>query len=632
GTAQTGTTAPNWWVHIFTTAAGTDANHWELGYNSSNGVQSTVVSGNGSTGAWSASTVHFYFRVSAARTNRKWHLFTMQRALYAVEEKADGTTGVKLFINGDRGICSSGTPGTTAVINDSSKNWATNRWAGARVAIIEGPGAGQNAAITASNTTSLTVSLDIAPTSLSEYYIYDTNEWTEISTAIFDTSVGDTPVRDVTVGNGISFFAFGGSTVNPIGSFTWNTSVHAGFAVSSFGADHLDFFSDPSKGPQIIRTVSSQGRVSNSTITAFGTTLKFSTGTKTGGTEYPFTNLIDYNNQMYAFKEDSIWIIRNDRAEKLNVGLDAFPSSHTGRAAAAQNLFLLFSWSHSVERLHGGQVTDIGLWSGAGLKDGHQGPMSGLVPYIAWTLGAKNAGTTGLSAAYAWNNRGWHEFFRGHTTGYQLQDMYMQNNPGGNPRLWFSYGGELICQRWPRNTLNPRNDGNIHYQHEALFETGIIDMNAVQLKKLFSQTFAVSKNLASTQAVIYAEYQLEDDINSTNWLPIGDFRKSPIDNLRIGRGDKTAIRLRFRGVTMNSTIHTELQAVVLKAVARTPVRRQWTIRAVTGDFQVDAQGLEDADPDDFYMWLQDAAVTSEPLLMHAAWETMDGVEVYMEHP
>ena len=71
---------------------------------------------------------------------------------------------------------------------------------------------------------------------------------------------------------------------------------------------------------------------------------------------------------------------------------------------------------------------------------------------------------------------------------------------------------------------------------------------------------------------------------------------------------------------------------MLKAVARTPVRRQWTIRAVTGDFSVDQQGLEDSDPDDFYLFLQELAVSATPVLMRAAWEAMDDTYVFVESP
>ena len=556
----------------------------------------------------------------------------MDRALYAVEEKADASTGTKLWINGDRGICSCVAPGSTAAVNDSSKVWATNRWVGAQVAIIRGPGAGQNAAITANGTTSLTVSLPVAPTSLSEYLIYDTNEWTKISSAIMDTSAGDNPVRDVTAGDGIAYFAFGNSTF--IGSLTWATSNHASRKQTTYFADVLDYFSDPVVGSQIYRAISSLAQVSRAdTQDTLTTALTFSTVAITaGGGDYGFTNLEDYNDQMYVFKEDSFWGIKNDRIAKINVGLDGFPSTNTGRAVASQNLFLYFSWSHSVERLYGGTVDDIGPWKGAGMKQGRGGAFSTLVPYIAWTLGAIDAGSTGRSGAYAWDGRGWHEFYRAPTTGARLQDMIMQSNPGTNPRLWMSVGGEPICQRWPKDTLNPRNDSTIQYQHEGVFETATIDMNAVQLPKLFSRVYAISQNLASTQATLNCEYQLDEDIGTTAWIPISNFRRSPIDHLEIRRGDKHSIRLRVRGLTQASTIHTELHALTLKAVARTPIRRQWTIRATLGDFSVDQQGLAEADPDEFYLWLQDMAIKTEPILMRAVWETMDDTYVFIEHP
>ena len=633
---QTGTTTPNWWVEVWTSLAGTDVNHWEIGYNSSAGVASTVMQGAGTSGGWTAaSTVNFYFRVAPAQVDRKWHIFGMDRATYAIEEKADGSTGTRLFINGDRGLVSTATANTTSLLVDATKSWQTNRWVGATVYIVRATvGAGQFGDITANGSTSLTVSLGVAPSTDAEYVIYNTNEWSQISSAIADSSLGDNPVRDVAVAGNMAYMAFGGTTA--IGYLQWATSVHqsdksTAIAESSL-ADSLHYFTDPVAGPQLWRTLSSLSQVSRATTQGFTTHVTFSSGITIGSTEYRITNILDYNDEIYAFKEDSLWRIKNDRASKLSLGIDAFPSSNNGKGAAAQNLFLFFGWSHSLERLYSGTLDDIGPWKGAGMKVGHQGPFSVVLPYIAWTLGGIDAGSTGRSAALAWNGRGWHEFYRAPTSGYRIQNMYMQNNPGANPRLWMSVGGELICQRWPKDTLNPRNDRGVFYQHEAVLETGTIDMNAVQMPKLFGKTHAVTRNLASTQAQIYAEYQLDDDIGTTSWLPIGRFSQSPIDSLNIRRGDKHAIRMRYRGLTQNSTVASELHAAVVKAVGRTPNRRQWSIRALTGDFQVDAAGLEDADPDQFYMWMQDLAATAEPVLMHSVWESMDNIYVYVEHP
>ena len=43
GIDQTASTAVNWWVEVFTSVAGTEANHWEIAYNSSAATDSTAM-------------------------------------------------------------------------------------------------------------------------------------------------------------------------------------------------------------------------------------------------------------------------------------------------------------------------------------------------------------------------------------------------------------------------------------------------------------------------------------------------------------------------------------------------------------------------------------------------------------
>jgi len=193
-------------------------------------------------------------------------------------------------------------------------------------------------------------------------------------------------------------------------------------------------------------------------------------------------------------------------------------------------------------------------------------------------------------------------------------------------------GGEIVSMELPRATLNPRFDPGLHFQHEAVMETGTVDMDARRLPKLFASISANSKNLASSVARIHTEYQLDDDIGTTNWLSVGSFYKSPYDELDVRRGDSHALRLRLRAMTEVSTTPAILEAATVKAVARSPIKRQWTLRGRLGDFQVDEQGLADTDPDDLYMWLQSAATLTEPLLLRSAWESMDDIYVFAEHP
>ena len=438
---------------------------------------------------------------------------------------------------------------------------------------------------------------------------------------------------DAAAASDFAYFAMGSSA--PLGKFTWATSNHqAGKEPSTCTADVLDTFHDPIAGLQLWRANRGTAQVARSTVLGdMASTLNFkpSTGIPVGDPGIPFTNMEDYNDQMYVFKENGIYTIKNDRAAKLNVGLDAFISSNNGRAMLAQNLFLYFSWSHSLERLHGGTLDDIGMWKGAGLKDGHQGPVSTAISYIAWTAAAVDA-SSGTGGLYFWNNRGWHEIFRNYSTALGITGLAYQTNRGTQPRIWMDLNGELVSMEMPRDTLNPRYDSGLHFQHEAVLETGTIDMNARRLPKLFAAVEANSKNLASSAARIYAEYQLDKDTGSTSWLSVGSFYHSPFDDLPIRRGDAHSIRLRLRALTENSTVPAILEAATLKAVARSPIKRQWTIRATVGDFQVDSQGMEDVDPDEFYLWLQDAAILTEPLLLHSVWLGMDGIYVYAEQP
>jgi len=125
---------------------------------------------------------------------------------------------------------------------------------------------------------------------------------------------------------------------------------------------------------------------------------------------------------------------------------------------------------------------------------------------------------------------------------------------------------------------------------------------------------------------------VDDDVGSTSWLSLGEVFYSPSYALPINQGNKHKIRFRFRLITNDATTPPILDATILKGIARTPVKRQWTLRAEVSDFQVTTQGLPDHAPDDFYLWWQDAAIQTKPLHMRSVWESMDDIWVYAEPP
>jgi hypothetical protein len=296
----------------------------------------------------------------------------------------------------------------------------------------------------------------------------------------------------------------------------------------------------------------------------------------------------------------------------------------------SKDLFLYFPWSHSLERLYGGTLDDVGPWKGAGLPSSRSGTISCLEGGVGMLFAGINAGT-GYSGVFAYDGTGYHEIYRCQEAGRKVQNLHWQPVAGGRSRLWISVGGDLVYLEFPLNTLNPIRDSAFKYQHEFMLTTCTIDMGAAQLPKLFHQLHVISENLGEGKE-IHAEYQLDDAIGSSSWNQLSYVNSSPTGEFKIDRGDKVAIRLRLRGVTNNSQVPTVINATVLEGIARTPIKRQWNIRVRTGTFQVTQMGLQDTDPDDFYAWFQDAAITCKPLHMHSKWQAMDNVWVFAEAP
>ena len=626
--------ATDYFVQVNATTAGNARHHWDIGYATSSGFSSTSVYSADAGTNWSTrSDVWPYFRVSGLPTSRKWRFFNLDGALYAVDQPTTSTTS-QLYINGDRGKAKGSSAGSTSTITDTSKNWSTAVWSndGAWVKTIRGTGAGQKSAITANASNALSVDLAVAISSDTEYVIYGTDKWTQVATAVTSSAWTAGAVQDVAVANQTAFFALGPST--NIGQLTWNSSVHAAYKDCTT-ADSVHTFYDPVDGAQLWRSLSTDTTIARSAIPAFGSSLVFSSGIPIGDKSFAITEIADYNDQLYVFKEDSLWTVKNDRAARLNLGLEAMPSSNNGACWAAQDFFLFFPWAHSLERLYGGTLDDIGPWKGAGLPSGRQGVVSSLEPVIGWMFAGIDAGSTGTSSVLVWNDQGWHEIFRAWAAGKRVQGIKWQPCPGTKDRLWISVGGDIVSLQFPKNSLNPLNDDTMNYQHESHIVTGSIDMGVAQLPKLFHEIFIISKSLQDKDGVklsVAVEYQVDEGVGTDTWISLGEVFYSPSYSLNINQGNKHKIRFRFRMMTNDASVPPVMDATVLKGIARTPTKRQWTLRAEVSDFQVTSQGLPDHAPDDFYLWWQDAAIQTKPLHMRSVWEAMDDLWVYAEPP
>ncbi|KKM26378.1 hypothetical protein LCGC14_1585410, partial [marine sediment metagenome] len=191
--------------HVVLHSAGSDnaTNHWEVLCDSD---YSGKKSSDGSS--WSNLDQSPYFRITAVKTDRPCIFFTYKSATYFVTQPITGGNS-ELYINGDRGAADSNS-GNKQVLNDGSKSWTTDQWAGAKVVITKGPGSDelQNWRTITSNTDKIlqcSPNWNVAHTTATEYVILDTHIWTQV---VADLGAF---VTDVSVAGDSIYFAYGDS-------------------------------------------------------------------------------------------------------------------------------------------------------------------------------------------------------------------------------------------------------------------------------------------------------------------------------------------------------------------------------------------------------------------------------------
>ncbi|MBN2045439.1 MAG: hypothetical protein JW757_10500 [Anaerolineales bacterium] len=310
GSATIGTTI---WIYLVAGSSDDAANHWEIGVD---------VDGGGSKeydragGGWGNAVFSLYYRLLSAVEDRKFRFFEFRGALYAVDQQADGGAS-NLYINGDRGVATSAI-GTTLV--DSNKLWTADEWIGDWVKIVAGTGAGQSREITDNDATSLTVAAwDINPSTDSEYVIYHTDIWQDITPSSgdqIDAAVVCLAVLDSEV-------LFGYEDVVML-RMRWNEGgsppAHE-FDDSSWKAELLvvNQSSNEQRETEIYRfrtltpTASHFGRAE--AAQAWGTDYQFGPSIKIGSTDTPINGALAHNGMVYAFKPDGRYLLVPNETE-----------------------------------------------------------------------------------------------------------------------------------------------------------------------------------------------------------------------------------------------------------------------------------------------------------------------------
>lgn len=613
--------------HIVLSAPPTDnaANHWEIG------VDKDWAGGHISADgiAWTSTKFCTYHRVQPASIDRSFLFFQFAGAFYAIDQKADGSPS-HLYLNGDRGLATSGTANT---LEDAHNAWLADQWTDAWVRIVRGKGAGQARRIQSNAAMDLIVEpWDLAPDTTSEYVIYASDLWRDISPTSGDLIDG--VVTDVQVVDDFVLFAQGPSA--PILRMRFNTAL--AIPAHEFDddgvnvADQLHIAHHSTAGPQIWRALAASSEVSRATATAWGTALTFGAGIQVGDKSHSILELFDFGGQLWALKASGAWTIdESDKAHQTALALGDRARTATRALITEFGGDLLLGLDTELLQYAGGELVDIAPGGDQGLPAERNGRIAALQPLSPARLAVAMDASAGESSVMIWQDESWHEIFRAAETGQRISALGLQECPGTRSRLWITLDGDLAYVALPHDVESPLGDGGLAYQHEAVMMASTVDMGAALLPKFLKQLTLWSANL-SRGIQVNVEYQLDGEIGSAGWRSAGAIYSSPLESLPLEVGPLHAIRIRLHLQTNDALTPPVVQATILEGFARTPLKYQWSLRVRLADLQADYAGGVDTNPDAFILWLQQAARQARKIYMRSVWQALDDKYVIVEPP
>lgn len=626
----------NYWV-VFKTSAADKANAcWEVACDPTVAGAKKQFSG----GSFSATTFAPYFRVTDSNPAVQYKPFMLDGAYYVAAMFDDGTTASKLFLNGNRGRATGAQSAST--LKDTNHGaygataWPADRFENSYVRIIRGPGQGQVRQITGNSGDELTVSPNWSITPVagsSEYVVYACDWFVEIETTGLSV-VTDTPL----VHNGIVYFPQGDSTVIRKMHIDYaDADVHAWGSESATNnnkAYFLETSHDAAEGPQVWRAnqlatsgstpnaaAISVSRASSSPINAgtgvptpvaFATDLTFGASIAIGENTNLVTRIQDHEGVLHGFKEDGFFIVQNNRAMRVRMGVETAPDVGNGRAsvtAGDKNLYVAFRNDVWLVTSGGAYSTNMKY----NLPATRSGPVRSLVAAEGWVFAGINAGNNISSVMkFSLDTKTWSEQLRGYSPGYRIRNLQWQPCPETRARLWVDIEGDLMYQMFPLNGVRPFDDKEIPYEHETDLILPTLELGTTD-PKYFAVLTATTQGLATqddieTGHIIVVECQTDNDVGTDNWEHVGKIKKSPSASIEIARGNKRMIRTRLRLISDEPTDPVILEAVSISLFAREKLAHEWSMQ-----FPIQSDD-EEQNSVDLLMWLRNA-YRAEPLTM-----------------
>ena len=583
---------------------------WEIGCDpSAAGLR------NAADSSWSTNSVATayspYYRITDADIACTYKPFIWDGVLYLIRIYDNLSTSSRLFLNGVRGRAvgtqSSTTLKDTGHGSYGATNWTTNRFANCYVRIIRGTGQGQVRLISSNDADTLTVSTawDVTPvTADSEYMVFGCDWFVELGTTGLGVVTGEPAVQ-----NGIVYFPQNDTVNIRIMQMDYTDADDHAFDVESTN-NNKGYFLSEGYDPVLF---SGLWRANNAAATGtpnspkvsvafaptsplgtpvtFGTDVLFGTSIPCGDNTNRITGINMHADILHVRKEDGLFVIQNNQAARIRIGVETAPDITNGRAAvtaADKNLYIGFQ-------------NDMFLITGSGayptrlnnnLPSNRSGYVADLEAAKGWIFAAVDAGASGYSSVmkFSLDTASWSEQIRGFFLGRRITSVQWQNPPDtdARPRLWWGIAGEMMFQEFPLNGVRPLDDTSIKYQHETEIILPTIDLYTTD-PKYFATLTINTKGLAQegdTEAghEIVVEYQADNDIGGSTWYFIGSIKRGPTGSVRIQRGNKRALRLRLRPISSEATDPVVIESISSTLFSRNQLANSWTVYfKVSGD-------------------------------------------------
>ena len=549
--------------------------------------------------------------------------YKLRNTDFAVACPASGAAP-KLYREGYHGYAADNTADQTII---HAKNVGQEA-IGAIVKIVSGPGSTERirwrkivSVVTgASGYVIVDKAWNIVHTTSTEYAIYGTGTWTEITGHGLTTKLSDVLVVDDMV-----FFAQGEDVAIKRMTFYNSSQVWTPkYWTETAKATYIELIQDEKGVRKIWRALATAATVSSSDVAAWADAaniLSFGTDITCGNKMYRITNIVAYGTPRIPFvlKEDGFGSINNGIYDQVPLAeFAAVADDNNGRSSLQRGVYLYLSMLNGLERYYEGRLDDIGPNRDQGLPNERSGYISHLLAYPGRMYAAIDH-PTGYSSVLVYNDLGWHEIYRS-SSGARIYSLHAQVIDGDKcDRLWVSLENGLI---WLPVAIDPKKQSDYQYTPSGTVDNAWVSGNFKEIKKYFSSVIIYSEGLSSGQYVTVS-YKLDSD--SDTWKSLSTpITQSPSQEVMFSGHEVTGkkIKIRLTLYTSDPLKTPRIKAVTIKPVTRLPIKKSWTLTYKVDDNLFDLQGEKST--------LSATALQAQL----EAWSSSETTPapLYMEHP